>query len=532
VYQAARDFPLDGTVWGKVFWYEKRKPFYGTVVTDMTTTDIEDTDLVYACPVIQIVPPDEILPDPNALHADVQRHRGIGHRVKKTYEQCRDRFSDGTYTMNRAEFERRFKESGGNKSDEDALDHDADSDVVDDNTTWLAVWEWHGEVPFDAGTKEIMLTIITSPGEEDPAQGVLVRLLMQPALECGLRPFVCAQYTPAPSPYGVGILEREQDILHQISQLVCQFEDNARLSVNMEKWVIGGSEAAADLKKNPETTPGRVHVVMSKDEIGYLDPAPFNPQAVINLIGMLREELQRRTISDLQASGDTAAESATEANILQAQSQTPVRTKTDIFARSFLKPAVTLALAMLKQHTLDTQRFTVKDDNGAEIPLEITPEELQQGEFRVSIALTQQDHTRIARAQSMERMMSQIPNIMPLLQMEGKRPNIGAIFNSYINLLDLPNSDRFIEDIAPREQMLMQQIEQLQQQLMEMQQAPSGPQKPQQPANGNGKQPDVAQAPPLLENGGPIGDVPTDTNAIMQMLQFNANPQVPGGTPS
>ena len=83
----------------------------------------------------------------------------------------------------------------------------------------------------------------------------------------------------------------------------------------------------------------------------------------------------------------------------------PFATRTDLFARSFLEPLGKLALSMLQQFLLDDQTITVTDFSGQEVPVVVTSEEIQTGRYRVVATLTRQDSTRLAKAQSIERVL-------------------------------------------------------------------------------------------------------------------------------
>jgi len=551
IYECIQSFVRYGTVYAKVFWYAKSVPEWKWMSTIFEDRRIETEDLVVECPIVQQIPLDKMLVDPAAMHNDLQRWRGVGHRQDRTWNDIDQNFKKGLYNLGEAEFRKRWESSEGEAafSEEDSLGDDPDRDVEPDKELWLEVWEWHGGVPFKGDVIECCATFVTHRGAEGVDDGILVRLTQRPLLDAGLRPFITASFIPQPSPFGVGIVEREQDILFQLSQFVGQAQDNARITSNAMFQLQSGSPAWKAIKAGNNTLqPGMIFELLAGDTEG-IKPVPlpqFPSQEVQNMVQWLGNVLDRRTtVSDVRQGMSDERKTATEANILQQQGQIPLRSKTLLFAKNFLRPLFNLSLAMIQQFGSPNQTVTVRDSSGRDIPLVITKEELQSGKWDVVPTVVRQDATNLAKAQSIERVLPNLARLQPLLMQEGSSISFTELARQYVELLGIEGADRVITRMDPMQQMLMQGPPpgpggsppsprpgpQGPPRPIPGPPSPGGPIPPPRPGGPPNGPPPAGGPPflqnpslrrPLVQNGGPMGPEPTDMNAVAQMLQLDS----------
>jgi hypothetical protein len=224
---------------------------------------------------------------------------------------------------------------------------------------------------------------------------------------------------------------------------------------------------------------------------------------VNNIINYLNGILEKRTtVSDTTVGVAGRGKTATEAHILNQASMTPFASRADLFARSFLEPLGRLALSMLQQFLLDDQVISVRDSNGLDRPLVVTAEEIQTGKYRVVATMTQQDSTRLAKAQSIERALPTLAEFQPILADEGVKISFTELLKRYLDLIGVDGAERVFTRMDPREDPLGQQ---------------------QGLVNGLGAAASGQNTPtPLLQDGGPMGPEPTDDNALAQFLQMQA----------
>ncbi len=512
LYEILQSLVLYGSVYAKVFWYSKEVNKHRWNYETLEV--ISDSEKIYDCVIVQVIPLDRLLVDWTANHSDVQRHNGIGHRVDKTFEHIIEQFGRGVYHLNKDEFLSRWKDAPERAADgTEGLLEDTDArDLEDDAIRKFTVWEWHGLVPTDGGHKECLCTVITEKDAESPEDGVMVRLTDAPVLWSGLRPFLAAHYTPLPGPFGMGAVESNLDLIHAISQFISQSQDNARLTANAQLVVRRGSSAARQIStENDVVYPGKVWTVDDPGDIQPFPPLNFPQQDVNHLINYLNGLLEKRTtVSDTTLGVSTRSKTATEAHILQEAALAPFTTRTDLFARSFLEPLGKLALSMLQQFMLDDQFITVRDPSGLDVPLLVTATEIQSGRYRVVATLTRQESTRLAKAQSIERALPTLAKFQPMLAQEGVHISFSELLKRYLDLIGVDGADRVFNRIEP-----------------------VPPQSPdlQAAAEAGFMDPLVSQdAPPrLVEDGGPMGPIPTDANALAQLLQMQAQAAGPGG---
>jgi hypothetical protein len=565
IYEALQSCALLGTVFAKVFWHHHSVPKYEWQITPVDIEKIETPDLVYECPVVQLIPLDRVLPDRAANHNDIQRWRGIGHTVDRTWHEIIESFDRGDYTLNEKLFRERYPEgsSKGNSQTVDGLYKDPDADVDSDEVAWFQIWEWHGKVPYRGKQIECCATIVTEREVDDPSDGVMVRLTQRPLLDNGLRPFVCAHFIQRPGCYGIGLVEREEDLLYQLSQFVGQAQDIVRVSVNPVYQVDFSSPAYQEIKKNGGIlSPGMILPTIPGDPNSGLQTAklpPYPTAEISNMVSFLSGTLERRTaVTDTQQGIAEREKTATEASILQAQGAVPTRARVQIFARTFLEPALNLALAMIQQNVVEDQEIVVRGVNGQDIPISISTDEIQEGRYRAAATLLRQDQSTIAKAQSIERALPVLQNLQPMLQAEGVQISFSELITRFIELVGIDGADRIIRQLPPQPPQphspMMAPgggLPPMQGpppsgpgQLLGQQPGPMGagsppgpvaPFSPGPPPMPGGMMPPQGppmpppqmpmapnQPPRLVEQGGPMGQAPTDTNAMAQFLQLQA----------
>jgi hypothetical protein len=514
LYEILQHLVLFGSVYAKIFWYSRTVTRHRW---DYETLDvIGNEERIYDCPIVEVIPLDRLLVDWTATHSDVQRHTGIGHLVNKPVQHVVEQFERGVYTLNQEAFRQRWAHATSITGTHDAqLLHDADSDDLEaDEIGKVTVWEWHGRVPTSQGYKECLCTIITEKGADSPEDGLLVRLTDAPVLWSGLRPFLAAHYTPLPGPFGMGAVESNIDLIHSISQFISQSQDNARLTANAQIMVRRGSSAARQISTESNAVyPGKVWTVDDPGDIQPFPPLNFPQQDVNYLINYLNNLLERRTaVPEIMQGVGGGSKSATEAHILQQAAMEPFATRTDLFARSFLEPLGRIALSMLQQFLLEDQTITVRDFNGRDVPLVVTAEEIQSNQYRVVATVTRQDSTRIAKAQSIERVLPTLVQFEPVLAREGVRISFSEMIKRYLDLIGVDGVDRVLRrsETPPAEASSVSSFPD---------NARTGPARPAQ-----------GSPPPLVEHGGPMGPEPTDANAVAQLLQMQAGSAVEPGS--
>ncbi len=509
LYEALQSLCLYGTVFAKISWRPHSCP---AKRWDKDSFDIieEDAEL-YDCPVIELIPLDRVLLDWRATHSDIQRHSGIGHIVDKSYEEIVEMFELGVYNVNYEEFSNEWKDAGSSdKSMAESLGTpDETRGLSSPEKTRFSVWEWHGRIPTSEGKKEIICAIVTELDADSIDNGLMIRMSDSPALWSGLRPFICAHYTPVPGPLGIGAVETNLDLIHSISQFLSQSQDNARLTANAQLIVRRGSSAARSLSSEDDFVyPGKVWLVDDPDDIQPFPSMGF-PQAEVNsLINYLNVLLEKRTsVSDTTMGVSSRDKTATEAHILQESSMNTFATRADLFARSFVEPMGRLALSMIQQFIIDDQVIAVRDHSGVDVPLTVTMDEIQSGRYNVVATVTRQDSTRLAKAQSIERALPTLSQFTPVLAQEGVRVSFSELIKRYLDLLGIDAVDRVFTRISPGETQETLQPE----------------------AHAHGDHfpgTHESDSPPrLVERGGPFGAYPDDMNAIAQLLQMSANPK-------
>jgi hypothetical protein len=549
VYEALMFTALFNTCFGKVVWEEKQvAKHYTEQIMDPTTgaplreIPITEYETVWSRPKLQIIKPDQILPDPYASDDDLQTWNWIAHIAEVSRGQVLERFASGAYNINEKEFRDRFNEIGSQTRYSEIGDIQVDQDrtaIISESLDTFKVWEYHGLIPTDDGDTECVCTIITEISSDEPETGVMVRLQEGTALRIGLRPFVCAQYTQWPGAFGIGAVQPQLDLVWATSHLTNLLIDNLRLTCNAMYAVQRGGSAARELEIDPTFRPGRVICVDRPTDLTPLTPGQFDAGNLQQLIQYLDYTLQMRTGVSESARGVAGKDkTATEAQFLQNQLHMPIANRLEIFVENFLDPALTMALASIQQNTLEGVQIAIKDASGVEQFVPVTAEEIRTGRYRVEATLGRPDEMRLATAQTVERVLPVVAQLQMQLQGEGYTVGLGPLVRTLLEKLQVERIDEIVRRMTPEEQQQFQQQQmmmQQQQMMMEAQGNPSGgpgnPPPGGAPPGGQGgpptPSPDGPPAPrslPDMDKGfiGPDGGPMTDADQIRMMLQQEA----------
>jgi len=529
-YESLLLWPLIGTVFAKVYWHEQYVPKWQQ---STTTGQIYETDEVaYECPIIQSIPPDRVLIDPKAPNNDINLWRFIGYRVEMTYDEVIESYENGTFDLNRDEFEKKWKPKGGSTENEDNASILQDTDASPeaspmDDTTWLDAWEWHGKVPYKGRLRESWGVILTDKGADRCEEGIQARLSQAPLLRnTGMRPIVCAHFQQYPGPLGLGMFDRQEKVLYTISQLVAQFEDNAKLTADCG-WEGGPGFIRSMAKHGNKVRPGIILPrTLGEEPPTQLAPLHFQADAIQNLIEFLQGWSSRRsTVMDSWIGAEGKTDTATGAQIQQQQGQAPAATKTDLFTRDFFEPALNLCLALVQQLSFDDKTVSFTGVDGAPKQAVISEDELKRGRYTVVATLTKQDAQSLAKLQSIERFVPILQNLEQNLMNEGAAVSFVEIIKRYGDMLGVEGTDRIVKMLSSREQVLMQQVQELLGRLQELQSQIPPPPKP-----GKGEGANAPQNNPGLppgSQGGPMGPTPTDANQQMLDLQMAQEDNLP-----
>lgn len=465
-----------GTAVAKVHWHEQsiKKISFPDGYTPQIVPEP-----IYSCPLTTLIPLNMWLPDPSAVHTDVQRWRAIGHRVIRPFDAVMEGFSGGDYFLNAELFQQRYQNSGNNRTDGSVgfLDRDVDADnYLESELNLVQLWELEGKFPSPYGLIEGSATIATESSSKDPSDGVLIRVTTEPATESGLRRWVLSHYTEQPGPFGAGMIEENASNIKIVSQFTAQLQDVARYTGCAARMVRKGSSTEIWLDEHGRIQPGDM---IPFDNDGDMQQVP-NPNTDINAIQAAKSEMLRILERDTGVTDTFAGLSAgsritaTHANILQEQSQTPATARGILFGGKFIERAWQLCLDLIAQHTIRERQIFIKDYDGRDVPVIITPEEIRGGKWKVKLSLTNQDSLGVAKAQSLIQFMQMANQLMPALQMEGRVVSLAECAQRYLDALRIGNTDRILRVLGPQEQMMMQQLQMLQQENQMLQQQLAG----------------------------------------------------------
>jgi len=521
---------LYGTVYGQVRWDEKKikreylKTWYDPATNQEIYSDtVEEEETLWAHPKLDLIRPDQILPDVSANDLDVQSWTGVGVRMDVPRWQIVQGFREGRYNLNEDEFlekwpeEPREFESTSRSSSVVATDPDRDT-LDSEGPLQLQVWSYYGIIPDDKGDTESVVYLVTETGQDvTPENGIMIGLHKGPILDCGLRPIVCAHYTPWPAPIGISGIEPSLSSVWLISQLTNMALDNLRLTINAMFRYRRGSSAATYLAKQGGGNVWKPGSGIPEDELGkeiepfqqpQIDFNSLRAQTQFHLYDWQNQLNVGQPTSILQGQEKTAS----EVHKLAQEESTPVANRLDLFKENFLDPVLTLSLALIQQNTLKGKQIPIKDSRGIEQYVTLTADEIRTGKYVVEATLSRPDQMSLAEAQTIERVLPVLANLQMLVQRENEVLAFTPLLRNLLKKLRVEPLDEILRPLTPQEQAAIQQQMMMQQmQGMGPQGAPAGG-----PVQG-GPQDQIPQPP-----GGPQGPVPTNDNWLMALLQENA----------
>lgn len=473
LYEAIQSCVVDGTVYAQVFpvVVPQYEWWFDTETGEYTEQKVSEEYYV----VLQQIPLNRVLVDPLAKHNDVQRYRGIGHRIDRTYEQILQDFDSGIYSLNRAEFEERWAKSKGKPASVDSeIDRDEDTVGLDDPDSHLQVWSLCIKVPTEQKTlRECVCAIVTEQGVEDPSDGILVRLDQAPIIKGGLRPYACAHFIPRPGPLGMGMPRDNQELIYAISQFIGQLVDNTRMCAVGAMQALEGP-AYEYLKKKGYIGP--LEIVPVSQLNGELAPVPmptFQIESIFRVIQWLVQLLEQRTVTAVfQGQNQGGDQTATGEHLQYQQSMRPATTITDLICRTLVQPLGRIALKMLAQMTDEPQDFSIQNAKGEDIAAQVTPEDFEEGDYDVVVTLTHQDSTKTIKAQTIRDIIETIEKHLPRLNAEGTDISLTELYKRLLDLLNVDGSDRVVTQISTKEQAMQKQIQEMQQALEEKDRKP------------------------------------------------------------
>lgn len=514
-----------GTLAGKVSWHERTTLKWVKAPDGKRTRERVVLDQF---PVIHPIPLENFLPDPCALSNDVRLWRMVGHKVERTYDQILDGFRSGMYSLNEAEFKKTLSPKGGTPIPQpNPVTGELRAGQDEENITRLFVWEVHGQIPSPDGYLEGVCSIVTDLAAENPASGLMIRLSDEPALESGERPIQVAHFCQRPGPLGAGLIDANEDLIYAISQFINQLQDNTRLCAIGAWTAPEGSKQELWIQDNGGTIfPG---AIIPKDQFtagNGLEPVTmpvFSPQVILEVISFLIQLLERRTVTETFQGTNSKRQTATEASMLQQQSQRPVQFRTDLLARTFIEPVFNICLSMVCQFAVGDQTVYVRNPSGQIVPATITQQELRDHKYVVTTTLTRQDSSKIARMQSIERILPILAQMESLIMRDGRRVSFSELIQRHLDSTGMDGVDRVLVALSEEEKAQM---------AMAQQQPPGGPpQGPNGPPQGappaGPPQGGPPEPPQMGPGGGPIGGG-GDTDANAQLLQ-NFALQMQGG---
>jgi hypothetical protein len=535
VAEAAKDEGIFGTVACKVPWWEEKERIEGfNILTGQRETRFKTIRQGAPLTVLNLA---RFLPDPEATNSDCQRWQFVGDRTEVEWETIKSRFRTrgrlGPYNIGYSEFMEKWPDGGGFAKDQEKTQLKEDLYSENTNTTHgkgrLQVWEIHGKfyLPGDREATECVATMISDLSTDDPSGGVLVRFQERPALKVGLRPYVVGHDIPQSGPFGIGTLQQNLDLIWLLSHCINNFIDAARLlSIPITKAKEGSPfyQQHQANQSAPVWHPGKIIPFRNNpNEVEAFSLQIADLGALLNCIQYLERQLEKRTaVSDATRGVSQNRKTATEVHSLVEEANKPINTKLELWKETVLDRYAAIAVGYLQSRVFEDQQIYVKGPDGKPMPVSLTVEELQSGEYQVEATLGRPDRTKISKAQTIMQVLPMLEQLAaPLLQFENKVYKRAGLIEALLRFLDIHEITTTIEDVD----------EQTKQQIM----ASMMP----QPMPGQGGHPQGAdQVPPGAEqgippeqmdgqmlpgtDGGPMGPLPSALNEILQRIQFDA----------
>jgi hypothetical protein len=517
----------------KTYWFERKVPSFA--FDPMTGEPMPGEEIVIRCPKIRALKPHNLLVDWRATDPDVQAWAGIGDKTDVSYYTVMERFKAGTYNLNKAKVMDRWKwgdQSGsGLEVDReyftDSWDTDSADEFPDGSILWA--WEFHGKVPAKGkdGWTEVVATILTDRGCDTPSDGVLVRLQEGTIIENGYRPYVFTNFLPVGEVFSPGQIEPNLDVLYTLSTLLNILLNNSK-AVN-RLWVARTGSPAyrnlADRKDGDILSVGGVIPVEEPDDIAPFPLPPFPHQELANMMTHQEHMLERRTgESDTTLGLSQREKTATEASVLAQMASTPYDNIVSWIDEDCLHPLGKLFMAQIQQFADDDRVVEVPGPNGQPQPVVLTPEEVQNGYYYVEWMVDLPDQTKMARAQSIERVLPGLTNVVPLLAQQGFTVDLAVLLRRYLDALGIERIEQIIRPMTPEEQQMM---------MMQMQGPEAGPAE----EKGSGGPPPPPSSQPQVEgppSPGPGMTMEDDAQAqsLLQEMARQAGQTVsPDGAP-
>jgi hypothetical protein len=520
-----------GFVGAKVRMFQRRIPIFllgpdGGIVSEQVE--------VISCPRLEAIKPHNLLPDWAATTPDVQSWTGIGNRAETTYYTAMDRFKYGTYTLNKKEVQRRWKDA-----QTATLQSTGEKEYFTDKwiqetgesgpkATPLAAWEWHGRVPNrnKDGWTEVVATILTDRGADDPDSGVLVRLQEGAIVRNGYRPYVFSSFFPIGEVFGQGSIEPNLDIIHTMSTLLNIMVNNAKIS--SRQWLVRqGSSAFHDIVNKyggDVTAAGQVVGVEEMDDIQPFPVSSYPASETTQLYQYHQNMFERRTgESDTTLGLSQREKTATEASVLAQMASTPYDNIVSWLDESFLFPFGKLFLALQQQFTEGDRTVEVPGPDNNPRYEQISTAEARTGAYRIEWLVDLPDQKKMAKAQSLERLMPQLADMQPMLLQEGYKISFSTLMRRYMTYLEIDRIDQVIVPLTDEERMMQQQ----QQEFEQMQGEPPIEGEP-MPPPPQAEQPPGGTPPPPEE--GTAGEDPEFQAALQEAARELGQSNSPYGT--
>lgn len=541
-----RPLMTDGAVTGNsisvTFYYKHNVLKWRELVIDGEPTgQVEEyEETVYECPITQGIKLTRFLPDHRATTTDVNRWRGVGHIIKKTYDEALQDFNSGYYHLNKSEFIERFKNVGSTDETDSVLNKDPETTTNEKEGTVSEVMfvEWQGRVPDNKrGMVEVVAVIAYDRAKNYDnisfKDGLLVRLSQETISESGLRTINVWHWKPGVGPIGMGVPDADVDFFYQASQFMGQIHDAAKYTCT-GAWIRDTNDHTleADLADDGEIYSGRI--LKAENPTASLQALPHPDTFDFANISNLAQQfvgLIERSIGVEEPSQNNASDmKATVYNGLQQRSQAPGTVLTQSYAEEIITPSANLSLSFLVSNTFNEETVLAPDaDTGQDVPVQVTRDDLRRGKWVVEATLTNMDNSQMAAAQIIKDLILQAQPINQEMAQEGKTFSVAEALNIILTQTKAPNTNRLVRTFSTREQVLMDQLQQMQQQIMQMDQALQSAQKTGQPP---GKPSQDKQPPPGANGGslpqgfgmggGPMGEEPTDDNMEMLLTQLDA----------
>jgi len=436
----------------RLYEYLQQATLYGTAAAKTFLTD--------AGPCLQSIPLLQFLADPYAPNCDVNQWSGVGDRSWIPRLEAMSRFREaGPYTLGREEAQSKFGKGGAPIPEKFAERGNERRYLMYPDGDYLQAWDWHGVWLLENyEPREVVATIISDAGVDDPSGGVLVRLEPGPLFQAG-RPYVVSHYTPKAGPYGEGMVRPNLDIIYQLSSLLNLFLDNVRFQSNQMLAVKRSSSGMVTDLQNAEegdrVFPGKIWYY--EDDPKEIMPIAFNSLdlgILLTAIQWLERQLETRTsVSDATRGVGQTEKTATEFAGLLQQSQKPVGTRLLLLRDSLLQPFADRALEMIQRTAPPGITTWAQDATGKSVPVTFMPGELESGTYTARPNMVTNMQAKIGAAQTLQQLVPILQGLnVQLLATESTAVNFTGILTQISHLLSVQDADQLIVRNLPPEE--------------------------------------------------------------------------------